>query len=408
MKKIGFRYAATSFRGRDIRNLIWLPAILPAPLAQVIVRLLLRLAYSKVSEIELDPLLSLRVPPESVALFTRRLTVMLGAGISLHGAVNFLSDSEDDAMNDAAVRLLGAIETGHSLGNALSMMPGVFPSVFVGFARAGETSGRLVQALDCLATQMERTVMLRRRIMGALAYPFFLTSGALLLSLLLIFMIVPMMAPALQQLGVELPLLTRMLLRFTEVGAHPLVFLPVFLLLTTFTSGMVFTMSSTGRFTRARQHIDNLQLHTPLLARLSQQYASARVLSAAAMSVETGIPVTRALADASSLAANVIIESRILRTCDDIGQGVPLEQALLENGAFGPAETQVMICGSEAGDLARSMRLMAAHAEECLESTITSLTTLLEPIILAFMSLVVGTVSLATFLPWISLLQSIL
>jgi type IV pilus assembly protein PilC len=169
-----------------------------------------------------------------------------------------------------------------------------------------------------------------------------------------------------------------------------------------------FVLSPTGRFTRFRRAIDQLLLSLPITDRLSQQYASARVLSAAGMSVETGIPVTKALYEASSLAPNTLIEERIIRICNTIAEGSPFEEALEINDAFTRAETQIMICSSEAGDMAGGMTRMAKEAEEQVEATIEVLTSLVEPLILGVMSLVVGTVSLATFLPWVKLLQSIL
>ena len=408
MKVIGFRYVATTAAGREIHSYLWLPALIPPGPATQLVSFMLRHAFAKVKTLALEPALSLRASPDNVALFTRRLAVMVAAGIPLHGAINFLANSEDDDMNAAAAKLGSMISGGNSFAHSLAMMPGVFPPVFVGFARAGESSGRLVEALESLATQMERSVWMKRRIRSALGYPFFLGVGAILLSGLLIFGIVPMMAPTLQQMNVELPWLTKALLRFTEIGSHPMVFVTTGLLAFVGFTVMSFILSPTGRFTRARRQIDQLLLALPITDRLSQQYASARVLSAAGMSVETGIPVTKALFEASCLAPNTLIEERIIQICDTIAQGAPFEEALEAHNAFTVAETQIMICSSEAGDMAGGMTRMAREAEEQVETTISVLTSLVEPLILGVMSLVVGIVSLATFLPWVNLLQSIL
>ena len=408
MKSHGFRYVAEAHGGREIRSYLWVPGFIKPDWANALVGFALSRSFAKVKSLELEPALSLKASPDAVALFTRRLAVMLAAGISLHTAVNFLSDSEDAEMNRAAEKLGAMISSGSSFAHALSLMPGVFPPVFVGFARAGESSGRMVQALEALAAQMERSVWMKRKIKAALGYPFFLALGATALCGLLIFVIVPMMAPTLQQMNVELPALTRGLLRFTEVGSNPLVFLAVASLAFTVFTVLSFVMSATGRFTKVRRHIDEWLLLMPVTGRLSQAYASARVLSAAGMSVETGIPVTKALYEASTLAPNVWIEDRLIRICDTISHGAPFEEALEMNDAFTNAETQILICASEAGDLASGMNRMARLAEEQVETMIGILTSLVEPIILGFMSLVVGTVSLATFLPWIGLLQSIL
>lgn len=261
--------------------------------------------------------------------------------------------------------------------------------------------------LDKLATQTERSLWIRRRVRTALSYPFFLALGAILLSGLLIFSIVPMMAPTLQEMNVELPWITKALLGFTDIGSNPLVLLSTALLFLTSFLAVSFVMSQTGRFSRARRYLDQALLELPLSKRLTQQYSSARVLSAVGLSLETGIPVTRALLEASLLAPNVMLEERIAKVCDTIAEGTPFEEALDESDAFSPTEIQILICASEAGNLADGMNRMAALAEEQMETTLGVLTSLVEPMILALMSFVVGVVSLATFLPWVNLLQSI-
>lgn len=404
---LAFRYTATTSKGRDVCSFLWFPSFIPPPLAYRISEFILARVFVKVSSLQPEPTLSLRASSDAVALFTRRLAVMVAAGIPLHEAIIFLSESEDEQMNVASRKLGQMISSGNSFAHSLSQLPGVFPSFFVGFARAGESSGRLVEVLDKLATQTERSLWIRRRVRTALSYPFFLALGAILLSGLLIFSIVPMMAPTLQEMNVELPWITKALLGFTDIGSNPLVLLSTALLFLTSFLAVSFVMSQTGRFSRARRYLDQALLELPLSKRLTQQYSSARVLSAVGLSLETGIPVTRALLEASLLAPNVMLEERIAKVCDTIAEGTPFEEALDESDAFSPTEIQILICASEAGNLADGMNRMAALAEEQMETTLGVLTSLVEPMILALMSFVVGVVSLATFLPWVNLLQSI-
>lgn len=403
-----FRYRARTGDGKEVESQLGLPGIFPTALAKLLCKRVVDAVFSEVTDFRLDQDEMLRVPMEEVSLFTRRLAVMVGSGVPMHRSLAFLSDSESERMNRAAERLTRYVETGHGLSRAFGMLPGVFPPVFLGFIRAGEMSGRLVKCLESLATQLEKSVWMKRRVLSGLGYPMFLMLGAVLLSGLLIFGLVPAMAPALLELGVELPWLTQVLLDFTHYGSHPIVVLGVAILVFLVGTLVSFTFSATGRYSAFRRSFDGLILNVPILSKIVRSYASARILSATSMSVETGIPVVRALRESSTLAGNIHLENRVLKTCLAIGQGETFEQALEVTEPFRASEVQILICASEAGDLAKSMLYVSKSAEEELESAITALTTLFEPLILGLMSVIVGVVSLATFLPWVSLLQSIL
>ncbi len=407
MRPRGYRYLAVTVRGRRVRNFLWLPGWVPESVAEPLARFVLTRAYRKVEEMEWDPLLSLRVHPDQVALFARQLATMVKAGVPLHHGVQFLADGEDENMTQASEVLATQLATGNSFSASLARMPGVFPPVFQGFARVGESSGRLVQSLDNLAQQLERLVWVKRRLKGGIAYPAFLALGAIILSGILVFGIVPMMAPTLAELNVELPMITRWLLWLTEVGSQPLVVTAVIISLGLGISLLLFVFGETGRHTHLRFQCDYWLLQLPIVGHLCRRYASARILSATHVCVETGISVNKALQDASSMAGNTVIEEGVLKTCRAMNEGVELGEALEENKVLSRSETQLIIIAFESGDLAGALKMLAKMAEEEVESAIDTFSALMEPIILAAMSVVVGLVSVATFLPWIKLLQTL-
>lgn len=403
----GFRYTAVSVRGRRIQNFLWLPGWLPGPLADGLGRFLLTRAYRKLETFQADPLLGLKVNPDQVAIFARQLATMVRAGVPLHQSVQFLADGENEQMTRASEILATQLATGHSFSSSLARLPGVFPPVFQGFARVGESSGRLVQSLENLAQQLERLVWVKRRLKGGIAYPSFLALGALILSGILVFGIVPMMAPTLAELNVELPALTRWLLWITEWGSHPLLVISVGLTMSFFIALVVFLFGETGRYTHARFQCDFWLLQVPVVGNLCRRYASARILSATHVCVDTGISVNKALQDASSMAGNTVIEDGVLKTVRAMNDGLSLGEALEEYRVLSRSETQLLICAFESGDLSGALKMLAKMAEEEVETAIDTFSALMEPVILAVMSLVVGVVSLATFLPWIKLIQTL-
>ena len=138
-----------------------------------------------------------------------------------------------------------------------------------------------------------------------------------------------------------------------------------------------------------------------------RRYTSARVLSATALYVEVGIPVARALQDSSSLAGNVILENRIRLVCQAVSEGVDLGEAIEIYDVFSRGESQIIACGVESGDLEFTFEILGKRAEEDVDDAIDRFTAVLEPLILGGMAIVVGTVTLATFLPWIKLIETI-
>ena len=403
----GFRYAATTWRNQKIRNFIWVPGFFPDGFAKGFAKFLLDRAYRTVQSLEADPYVGLKAPPGDVAIFARQLSLMLKAGIPLHRCLHFLSESPNETLGKASGIVGSQIESGHHFSAALERMPGIFPAAFKNFAKVGENSGKLAETLESLATQLEKSQWAKSRVRGALAYPAFLAVGSVILSLVLIFCIVPSMAPTLMDLGVELPFLTRALLWVVNSASNPYLILFSILYLGYHATALVFGMSEVGRYTNLRTQIDSLLLSIPVVSRLVRRYTSARVMSATALYVEVGIPVARALMDSSPLAGNMILEYRLRLTCQAVGEGVDFAEALEIYDVLSKGEVQVVACALESGNLADSLEILARRAEEEVEDAIDRFTSALEPMIMGVMALVVGTVTLATFLPWIKLIETI-
>lgn len=349
----------------------------------------------------------MKAPPGDVANFARQLALMLRAGIPLHHALHFLKESPHETLGKASGLVAAMIESGFAFSAALERMPGIFPSAFKNFAKVGETSGKMPETLESLATQLEKMEWAKRRVRGALVYPIFLAIGAIILSLVLIFCIVPVMAPTLMELGVELPFLTKALLWTVQALSNPYLVWFSVLYLGFHLGALLFGLSAVGRYTNLRIKIDSLALSLPVVGRLVRRYSSARVLSATAIYVEVGIPVARALLDSSPLAGNVVLENRIRLVCQAVSEGVDLGEAIDIYDVFSRGETQVIACGVESGDLDATFSILGKRAEEEVDDAIDRFTSVLEPIILGGMAIVVGTVTLATFLPWIKLIETI-
>lgn len=404
----GFRYRAVTPEGKTVESFMILPGLLPAGTARWLAGLLLSMAFPKVQRLESDPRLRFQVAPEAVMVCTRQLSVMVNVGIPIHQAIRFIARGDDATLNEALEEMAGMLESGHSLSQAAAKLPGVFSPMFQGYARVAETSGNLVATLGLLAENLEEGVTLRRKVRSSLTYPFFLMLGALLLSGILVFGIVPMMTPTLLEIGVRMPFLTRAVVEVARFGSHPVVLTGAAMVATGVWAYFSFIFGQTGRYTMSRRWFDRALLALPLAGRLIRLYTAAQVLSTLAISLKVGISIGTALKDAESVVGNVTLAERLGASRRSLEEGNELLESLELSGVLTRGAVLVIESGAEAGHLDETVALLARQSGEELSDETDALSALLEPVVLIFMSLLVGTVAVATFLPWIELIKSIL
>ncbi|MGE0494916.1 MAG: type II secretion system F family protein [Vulcanimicrobiota bacterium] len=407
MNAQGFRYTAVTRQSQVVESFITFPAFFPSGLAESLARFVLYLSYDQVQKMAPDARLGYRGNPGELMVYTRQLASMVKAGIPVHRAIYFISESDVTPTAEALGELAHLLETGHSLSHGTACLPGVFDPIFRGYARVAETSSSLPEALGMLAQHMEERVWLRQRVRGALIYPAFLMLGALILASVLVFGIVPMMTPTLTELGVPLPLLTRIVVAIAENGSRPPVILAVLLLVGLVAGFFSFVFGPTGRYSRSRRRVDAIILELPVFGPLARRICSSSILSALGLSLRVGVNLAKAVKDAETVVGNVIIVERMRASRKALEEGHSFGDALLTHDVLPRGDCLVLECGAEAGHLEETVDILARSATDEVDNQLDTMTSLLEPIVLVLMSVVVATVALATFLPWISLIQTL-
>ncbi len=407
MKRQGFRYRCTG-GGRTVESCVTVPGFLPPRVAYYSAALILALTFETIESFKPDPALAYRADSQSLMLLTRQLAVLVKVGIPVHRALEFLSESHDDDLRQALDEAAGLLASGHTLSGTVARLPGVFGANYHGFVRVAETSGQLEATLELLARELEESSRLRQRVGNAITYPLFLMLGSLLLSGVLIFGVVPMLTPTLIDLGVELPLLTRAVVWLAGFGSHPLVMVSAFLILLTSFLLLAFLYGPTGHYTAARRALDRFVLALPVVGELVHRYWAAQVLATLALSLTVGVPLVRAFHDAEGVVQNTALAKRVVAGRQELELGKTLLEALGENDVLPSTQVSILQCGAASGSLEDTVQMLSRQAAESVEAQLSALTVLLEPLALGFMSVVVTLVALATFLPWIRLVESIL
>lgn len=335
-----------------------------------------------------------KVKSDDLVIFSRQLATMVDSGIPLVQALDVLAEQMEKAdFRSVISSLRDNIETGSSLSEALSRHPGIFSALFVNMVRAGESSGMLDDILERLADYLEKANSLERKVKSSFIYPGLVLSMALIITSVLIFKVVPTFKGIFDTLGGELPLITRWLIAFSNLARQgaPLLLGGIFLL------GFIFIRSI--RTEKGRMVFDKSMLRLPIIGILLRKVAIARFARTLSTLVKSGVPILSSLEIVAKTAGNKVIEVAVDQVRTNIREGENIAEPLTRCGVFPPMVTRMIGVGEQTGELEKMLGKIADFYEEQVDVAVSGLTSLIEPIIIAFLGIVVGGIVAAMFLP---------
>ncbi|MFU8855733.1 MAG: type II secretion system inner membrane protein GspF [Deferrisomatales bacterium] len=340
------------------------------------------------------PRLSRGVRVGELAVLTRQLATLLGAGLPLVAALGALLEQTDSPRMS---RLLSQVREGVNEGRAFHDVLGEhsrsFPEIYRNMVRSGEASGTLPLVLSRLADFLEASVAFRQRLQAALVYPALMTLlGAGILWFLLT-SVVPRVTDIFADMRRALPAPTRMLLATSSfLQEYGWVALPVLLLL-------FFALRRYGRTPAGRLVIDGLVLRTPAFGRFVRLVGVSRFSKTLGTLLSGGVPLLTALDISRAVLGNSVLERAVERVRDDVREGRSLRDALRATGEFPSVMCQMVGVGEESGALDDLLLRVSEAFQGQVEASVATLTSLLEPLMILFMGLAVGFVVLAILLP---------
>ena len=331
---------------------------------------------------------------KDIAIFTRQLATLLGAGIPVsQSLLATIEQIENRQLKKIITSIHKDVTEGNTLSHALSKHPKYFAHVYVSMVRAGESSGALDIVLTRLADFTENQLNLRNRVSASLAYPVFMMLIGTSVVFFLLTYIVPTVTKIFEQLGQKLPLLTIILI---NVGGFMKKFWWVILAAIFFS----FTFYKASRKTKnGRLFFDRLKLNMPLFGNLVKKLAVARFARTLATLLSGGIPIVTALEIVKNVADNMVLSRAIEKAAKDIGEGENIATPLKRSGVFPPIAIHMISVGEQSGSLDEMLLKVADSFDNEVESTVKGLTSLLEPVMIVAMGCVVGFIVLAILLP---------
>jgi type IV pilus assembly protein PilC len=344
------------------------------------------------------PFFRRRVKLSDLVVFSRQFASMVRAGVPIVQTLESLADqTESPILKNALEDVRKDVETGASLGTAIGQRGQVFPEMFISLVRAGEASGSLENSLEIAAVQFDKEQELLEKIKAAFTYPVIVLCATALVLTIMITCIVPVFAKIYHDMHAELPLMTRMLVSISYLLTHraPLVIAGV--------GGLFLLLRRVYRTDRGRLFCDRVKLRLPVLGRLNHKVAVARFSRTLSAMVASGLPLTRGLEIAAGVAGNRVIGDAVLGVATQIRKGHRLSDPLGQTGVFPRMVTRMVAVGEESGSLEAMLTEVAHFYDRDVEYTVKRLTTLLEPLLTAFMSVVVGFVLVSLYLPIFSL-----
>ncbi|MGO9196445.1 MAG: type II secretion system F family protein [Acidimicrobiales bacterium] len=341
------------------------------------------------------PGLTDRVKLKEVALMSRQLATMVASGLTLVRALGVLTDQlESKPLREALVSIRQEVEQGSSLSAALEKMPKIFPPIYVSMVKAGEVGGQLDSVLLRLSTTLEKQVELRSKVRSAMAYPcIVVTLVVIIVSALMIF-VVPIFKRLFASLHAPLPVPTQVVITISNVLASLWLLLVIGIVVL-----IVVLMRRWIATPNGRRKWDGFKLRPPVFGPLSHKVALARFTATLSSLLSAGVPIIESLDIVADNAGNQVVSDALRAAQDGVREGQALSAVLAQHAVMPIMVTQMIETGEESGALDAMLDKVATFYDNEVNSTVDSLTSVLEPLLIVTMGAAIGAIVISMYLP---------
>jgi type IV pilus assembly protein PilC len=335
-----------------------------------------------------------KVKDKEMAIFTRQFSTMIDAGLPLVQCLNILAEqSESKTLRSVTGQVARHVEAGSTLADALRRHPRTFDDLFTNLVEVGEAGGILDVVLQRLAAYIEKAAALKRKVKAAMVYPCAIIGVALLVVIFMLTFVIPTFAQMFKDLGADLPLPTKIVMILSDfVRSYILLIIAGMI-------GAVMALRSYYRTEGGRATIDALMLKLPVFGTLVRKVAVARFTRTLGTLVQSGVPILDGLRITARTAGNKVVEKAVLQCRAAVTEGKTLADPLRTSGVFPPMVTQMISVGEQTGALDAMLSKIADFYDDEVDTAVSTLTSLLEPIMIVFLGVVVGGLVVAMYLP---------
>ena len=336
-----------------------------------------------------------KVEAGDIAIFSRQLATMLGAGIPLVQSFEIIGAGHDKpAMQRLILDIKSDIEGGTSLHEALGKHPLYFDQLYVNLTEAGEQAGALESLLDKIATYKEKTEAIKKKVKKALFYPAAVLAVAVIVTIILLLFVIPQFETLFKGFGADLPAFTQAVIDLSKFVQHDGIFLLIVI------SAGAYTFIYFKKRSRAlNDFMARTALKLPIIGPILHKAAVARFARTLSTMFAAGVPLVEALESVAGATGNIVYEKAVLAIRDEVATGQRLQRAMENTGMFPNMVVQMIAVGEESGSLDTMSGKVASFYEEDVDAAVDSMSSLLEPLIMAILGVLVGGLVIAMYLP---------
>jgi type IV pilus assembly protein PilC len=335
-----------------------------------------------------------KVGLHDLVVFTRQLATMIDAGLAMVQSLQALADqTTNKVMRDVIKDVCSRVEGGDSFSEALQKHPKVFTRLYVCMVSAGEKGGLLAEILARLATYLENTARLRKKVKSAMMYPVIVTIVAILITIFLLVKVVPVFGEIFQSFGAKLPAPTQVLLDISGIVKR------FILLIILLMGGVTYAWLYFIKTPVGRAFWDARRIKLPIFGQIAHKICLARFTRTLASLIRSGVPILEVLNIVSQTVGNMVMERAIKVAAVDIERGEGISAALGKHPVFPNMIIRMITAGEQTGKIDNMLERISDFLDDEVETTLSGLTSLIEPILIVFLGVVVGGIVVCMFLP---------
>jgi type IV pilus assembly protein PilC len=335
-----------------------------------------------------------KVTLSDLVVFTRQLATMIDAGIAIVQALQALADQTPNKIMREVIRdICSRVESGENLSEALTRHPKAFNRLYVSMVSAGEKGGLLAEILSRLATYLENTERLRKKVKTALMYPTVVTVVAIVITVFLLVRVIPTFKEVYSGFGAKLPAPTQVLIGISEIVQHYLLYLIVM------AGAAVWGWLYYIKTKQGRDFWDKQRIKLPVFGSIAHKICLARFTRTLASLIRSGVPILEVLQIVSATVGNTVMEKAIKTAAADIERGEGISNALAKHPVFPSMIIRMMSAGEQTGNIDNMLERVANFLDEEIETTLSGLMSLIEPLLIVFLGVVIGGMVICMFLP---------
>jgi type IV pilus assembly protein PilC len=335
-----------------------------------------------------------KVALQDLVVFTRQLATMIDAGLAMVQSLQALAEqSPNKVMKDVIRDVCSRVESGDSFSEALSKHPKVFSKLYVAMVSAGEKGGLLAEILARLATYLENAARLRRKVKSAMMYPTVVTVVAILITMFLLVKVIPVFGEIYSGFGAKLPAPTQFMIGLSEI-VKSYILLIVIVGAAAVYGWFHFIKTKTGR-----AFWDAYRIRMPIFGGVAHKICLARFTRTLASLIRSGVPILEVLHIVSQTVGNVVMEKAVRTASVDIERGESMAAALSKHPVFPSMIIRMITAGEQTGKVDSMLERISDFLDEEIETTLSGLTSMIEPILIVFLGVVIGSMVVCMFLP---------